>query len=115
MPDKNVFIHAVFLFQKTINWYETSCKESTKDFQKADKCIFVILMMILLHNTDGIELTNKSQIESTQLKYVNLLNKYLKSQLNSELAYGQLHKGMMLIHDTQRMHELSQQRLKLSF
>ena len=102
---------AVLLFQKTINWYETSCKESTK----ADKCIFVILMMILLHNTDGIELVNKSHIESTQLKYVNLLNKYLKSHLNSELAYGQLHKGMMLIHDTQRMHELSQQRLKLSF
>ena len=72
-------------------------------------------MMILLHNTDGIELENKSHIESTQLKFVNLLNKYLKSHLNSELAYEQLHKGMMLIHDTQRMHELSQKRLKLSF
>ena len=101
----------ILLFQKTINWYEMSCKESTK----ANKCIFVILTMILLHNTNGIELTNKSQIESTQQKYVNLLNKYLKFHLNSELVYGQLHKGMMLIHDTQRMHELSQQRLKLSF
>ena len=54
-------------------------------------------MMILLHNTDGIELENKSHIESTQLKFVNLLNKYLKSHLNSELAYGQLHKGTIHI------------------
>ena len=88
-----------------------SCKET----QKADKCIFVIMMMILLHNSDGIELTDKDNVEYIQQKYVNLLHKYFKSNLSSNLAYEQLHKGIMLIHDTQRMYELSQQRLKLDF
>ena len=73
------------------------------------------MIMILLHNTDGFEPSNKTEIESVQQKYVNLLNKYLKSHLKSEEAYDQLHKGLMLIHDTERIYDLSLQRLKLSF
>ena len=106
----------IFL-QKIVNWFQTSSNDSTHGpcSTKAGKCILVIVMMILLHNSDGIDLTDKAYAEETQQKYVNLLNKYLKAHLKSSLIYEQLHEGMMLIHYTKRMHELSSQRLKFGF
>ena len=69
--------------------------------------------MILLHNTDGLKLNNNAVIEKSQQNFVNFLHKYLKSHLSQKDAYSQLHKALMLVHDTKRIDELSQQRLQL--
>ena len=69
--------------------------------------------LILLHNTDGLQLNDSALVEKAQQNFINFLHKYLKSHLPETTAYSQLHKALMLVHDTQRIHELSSQRLKL--
>ena len=69
--------------------------------------------LILLHNTEGLQLKDSAQVEKSQQNFVKFLHKYLKSYLPENAAYTQLHKALMLIHNSHRIHELSQQRLKL--
>ena len=101
--------YKLFLFQTIYNWINTTRK--TK-FQN-DKCTIILMNLILLHNTDGLQLNDSALVEKAQQNFINFLHKYLKSHLPETTAYSQLHKALMLVHDTQRIHELSLQRLKL--
>ena len=67
----------------------------------------------MLFNTDGLRLNDNAVFEKTQQNFVNFLHKYLKSHLPENEVYGQLHKALMLVHDTKRIDELSQKRLQL--
>lgn len=97
------------LHQSMYKWINTTRKSS---FQN-DKCTIILMNLILLHNTDGLQLNDSALVEKAQQRFINFLHKYLKSHLPETTAYSQLHKALMLVHDTQRIHELSQQRLKL--
>ena len=97
------------LFQGIFDWINSTRKSSSQ----IDKCTSILVTMILLHNTDGLRLNNNAVIEKSQQNFVNFLHKYLKSHLSQKDAYSQLHKALMLVHDTNRIDELSQQRLQL--
>ena len=72
--------------------------------------------LIFLYNTDGIQcqLQNYEKIKKLQLQYANLLHKYLKSKTSENNdANALFSNGLMLIHDTKRVYDLSLHKLKL--
>ena len=75
----------------------------------------VLINLIFLYNIDGIEdkLKNTEKIKDLQANYCSLLHKYLKSKHSPEVANIMFGKGLMLIHETKKAYDLSQQRLKL--
>ena len=75
------------------------------------------MILILFHNTNGAvnKLSDPARVERAQQKFVNILHKYLKSHKSPEVAYNCLHKGVMLVHATQRIYELSLKRLQLHY
>ena len=83
--------------------------------QEADNILFLILQLILLYHSDGIEsqLKDRSKVQKLQSYYAKLLHKYLKSKHEDKIANILFSKGIMLVHDTQHAFELSLQRLKL--
>ena len=97
--------------QEMTNWY---CKVG-KNSPKLDKCLYMLVQLILLYNSDGIEdkLKHASKIKELQANYSNLLHRYLKSQHNPAVANILLGKGLMLVHDTQRAYDFSTNRLNL--
>ena len=70
---------------------------------------------ILFYNSDGIEklLKNPTKIKNLQAYYCNQLQKYLKTLHSAQVANILFVKAVMLIHETQRAHDLSKQRLRL--
>ena len=100
------------LYNGILEWIQGARKCSSK----IDKCLIILMTLILLHNTDGIkpqQLYNFEKIQNAQQKYVNLLHKYLKSHLSSQNAFNHLHNGLMMVHATNRINELFQKRLLL--
>ena len=100
------------LCQRIFDWIHASRKYSNK----IDKCLIILMSLILLHNTDGInpsQFINIEKVQNTQQKYVILLHKYLKSHLSTKEAFNQLHNGLMMVHATNRINELFQKRLQL--
>lgn len=79
----------------------------------------MLIQAVLLYNCDGIQdafiRSNSSRFEKIQFQYANLLLKYMKSLTESEKdAYRLFHQGLMMVQATQRLHDLSQNRLILS-
>ena len=100
------------LSQRIFDWIHASRKYSNK----IDKCLIILMSLILLHNTDGInpsQLIDIEKVQNTQQKYVILLHKYLKSHLSTKEAFKQLHNGLMMVHATNRINELFEKRLQL--
>ena len=100
------------LSQRIFDWIHASRKYSNK----IDKCLIILMSLILLHNTDGInpsQFIDIEKVQNTQQKYVILLHKYLKSHLSTKEAFNQLHNGLMMVHATNRINELFQKRLQL--
>ncbi len=83
--------------------------------QEMDKVVNISMLMILLLNTDGnTTLVEKSKIQRMQELFVDYLYRYLKSKMSALEATNHIHRALMIIHDTQRIHELSQKRLQLN-
>ena len=83
---------------------------------QVDKVLFVLMSLILiLDRSTCLHVSNKiNTAEEVQVKYVRILYKYLKSKPHLEgVAYSYLHKGLMLAQDTERIQELSNQKLIL--
>ena len=80
-----------------------------------DVSLILLLQLILLYNSDGIEsqLKDLPKVQKLQSYYAKLLHKYLKSKLEDGVANSLFSRGIMFVHDTQRAFELSMQRLKL--
>ena len=80
-----------------------------------DPLLVLLLQLVLLYNSDGIEsqLKDLQAVQKLQNYYAKLLHKYLKSKHECNAANSLFSKGLMLVHDTQRAFELSLQRLKL--
>ena len=93
--------------QAIINWY--------MKVGHLPKCLFLLIQLILLYNSDGIEeqLKHATKIKDLQAYYSKVLHRYLKSYHNPAVANILLGKGLMLVHDTQRAYDLSKYRLKL--
>ena len=93
-----------------MSWYNNITKGSLKD-----KSLMVIMQLILLYNTDGIEnqLKNPEKVNQVQQNYCRLLHRYIKSKHSDQVTNVLFGKGLMLIHETQRVYELSNMRLKL--
>ena len=104
------------LIEKIGNWYKTV---STNDPSNPDydHCLDMLMELIFLYNTDGIEcqLQNYDKIKYLQVQYANLLHKYLKSKTgeNNNNANGLFSNALMLIHDTEKVYNLSKNKLKL--
>ena len=71
--------------------------------------------VIFLYNTDGIEnqLKNPKKVHRLQTQYAALLHKYLKSSHTEDLANMLFSNGLMLIHETEKVYNLSKNRLLL--
>ena len=108
------------ILQKIANWYyKVKDPDVIHDSLNPDydRCLFLLMELIFLYNTDGIEcqLQNYEKIKKLQLQYANLLYKYLKSKSTGEDndANTLFSNGLMLIHDTKRVYDLSLHKLKL--
>ena len=73
--------------------------------------------LIFLYHSDGVEnlLKQGEKVKHLQLQYSTLLHKYLKSNHPESEANSLFSDGLMLIHDTERLNNLSQNKLKLDF
>ena len=99
------------IFNSISQWYENSRNGSST---KVDQILFILTMQILLLNTDDLkeQLKDKKYVDSQQQRYASMLHSYLKLH-HPENYTSLLSKGLMLVHDTQRAHELSTQKLNL--
>lgn len=99
-------------FQSIFQWYN-QVKSKNPD---AGKIVFFLIFLILTYNATGIEnRVYSAEAERNQQKYLNLLLRYFKSiSENQDEAYQMFHKGLMLIHETDALKEMSQKRLKLN-
>ena len=95
------------IFNEVMTWFD-----KIDDF---DISLILLLQLILLYNSDGIEpqLKDLPKVQKLQSYYAKLLHKYLKSKLEDGVANTLFSRGIMIVHDTQRAFELSMQRLKL--
>ena len=100
------------IVQGLINWY----LKVGRGCSKIDKCLLMLIQLIFLYHSDGIEdqLKHATKVKDLQANYSNLLHRYLKSYHNSAVAHILLGKGLMLVQDTQRAYDLSKYRLKLA-
>ena len=99
--------------QKIGNWNDKVADPNDSSY---DRCLCLLMELIFLYNTDGIEcqLQNYEKIKKLQLQYANLLHKYLKSKTSENNdANALFSNGLMLIHDTKRVYDLSLHKLKL--
>ena len=104
--------------QKIANWYyKVKDPDVIHDSLNPDydRCLFLLMELIFLYNTDGIEcqLQNYEKIKKLQLQYANLLHKYLKSKTGENNANSLFSNALMLIHDTEKVNHLSLNKLKL--
>ena len=101
----------VSAIQGMIAWYLKANKGSTE----LNRCLLILQQFIMYYNSDGIEklLKNPTKIKNLQSHYCNQLQKYLKTLHSPQVANILFAKAIMLIHETQRAHDLSKQRLKL--
>ena len=100
------------IVQGLINWY----LKVGKGCSKIDKCLLMLIQLIFLYNSDGIEdqLKHGTKVKDLLANYSNLLHRYLKSCHSSAVANILMDKGLMLIQDIQRAYELSKYRLMLA-
>lgn len=104
------------LFQEMAKWMF--------EWQESDDmmcyCLFYLMgLLILLQDNQEVQVQEKSRMEKAQHYFANVMYKYLKSQLQEGKscdsgAAAQFHRGLMLIHASQRAYELSRQRLLLT-
>lgn len=99
-------------FQSIFQWFNLVKSKN----ENAGKIVFFLIFLILTYNATGIEnRVYSAQAEKNQQKYLSLLLRYLKSiSENQDEAYQMFHKGLMLIHETEALKELSKNRLKLN-
>ena len=108
----NIELEHKYLYNSIYKWYQDARTNSVSNC--VDKILFVLTMQILLLNTDGLahQLKNKKLVEEAQQKYASMLHYYLKCHHPTKYR-SLLARALMLVHDTQRIHELNIQRLKL--
>ena len=110
--DKDIENEHRSIYKTVIYWY-LQCQKGSPQL---NKCFLTLIYAILLYNTDGInsdQLSCVEKIKKIQADYCHLLYQYLKSKHNSKVSHILYGKALMLIHETQRVYELSQLRLKL--
>ena len=102
------------MYNSIHQWYQVARTKNISN-NKIDKILFMLTMQILLLNTDGLkhQLKNKKLVELAQQKYASMLHYYLNKSQHLENHSTLLARSLMLVHDTQRVHEVSLERLKL--
>ena len=113
-PNITIEMEHANIFKHTLNWYNYA--QNGGKTTQIDKCLMILVQLILLYNVDkSMErlLRNPKAIKNLQAQYAKLLHKYLVSKHTRPVANALFGKGLMLIHDLQRAHDLYQQRLKL--
>ena len=81
--------------------------------QGFDKIQLVLLTLVMVFCTDGIsaQLSKfKTSIENLELKYLTMLQRYLKDKY-PEKAHSKLAAGVMILHDAKEAHEIHTKRL----
>ena len=101
------------IYERLQYWYLKLIANQT---YKLDKCLMILMHLVFLYNSDGgieKQLKHPQKVKELHEHYCKLLHKYIKSIHKAEVANVLFGKGLMLIHETQRAHELSLQRLKI--
>jgi len=104
------------IYESLQYWYLKLIKLNGKQSNKIDKCLMILMHLVFLYNIDGgieRQLKHPQKVKELHEHYCKLLHKYIKSIHKAEVANVLFGKGLMLIHETQRAHELSLQRLKI--
>jgi len=77
--------------------------------QGFDKIQLILITLVMVFCTDGIiaqELSQiKPHIEGMELKYLTMLQRYLKDKY-PEKAHSKLATGVMILHDAKEAHEI---------
>ena len=110
MSTKLIFIDKYF--QKIGKWYTKAAVIDSNS--QEDKCLCALIELIFFYNSDGIEkqLKNGNKVKQLQTQYASLLHKYLKSVHTQNDANALFSDAVMLIHDTERVYNLSLNKLK---
>lgn len=80
-----------------------------------DKTQLILITMAMAFCTEGLivgQLSNFEAIEKTQLKYLNMLHRYLKDKF-PENSRSKLAQGMFIITEAQEAHEIHMNRLPI--
>lgn len=76
-----------------------------------DRIQLTLLTLILAFNTDFLELENRGQVEEIQLKFVMLLQAYLRSCLPPQAATNRLAKALDVLAITRQILDITKKRL----
>ena len=76
-----------------------------------DRIQLILLTLILAFNPDFLQLENRVQVEETQLRFVLLLQMYLRSTLSSQAATNRLAKALMLPAITRQIYDITKKRI----
>jgi len=76
-----------------------------------DRIQLTLLTLILAFNTDFLELENRAQVEEIQLKFVMLLQAYLRSSLAPQAATNRLARALDVLAVTRQILDITKKRL----
>ena len=95
-------------FQNINDWLRNDAIENI------DKTQLILLTMAMAFCTDGLveKLLEKEAIEEAQLKYLNMLHRYLKDK-HPNSSRSKLAQGMFIIAEAQEAHEIQTNRLRI--
>ena len=96
------------VFQNINDWLRNDAIENI------DKTQLILLTMAMAFCTDGLveKLLEKEAIEEAQLKYLNMLHRYLKDK-HPNSSRSKLAQGMFIIAEAQEAHEIQTNRLRI--
>ena len=82
--------------------------------ENIDKTQLILITMAMVFSTEGLigKLSNIKPIEATQLKYLNMLHRYLKDKY-PDTARSKFAQGMFIITEAQEAHEIHTNRLPI--
>ena len=98
----------MFVFQNINDWLRNDALENI------DKTQLILLTMAMAFCTEGLveKLLEKEAIEEAQLKYLNMLHRYLKDK-HPNSSRSKLAQGMFIIAEAQEAHEIQTNRLRI--
>ena len=79
--------------------------------KKIDSLMMFCLSNVLLFSTDFLKLENPSRVNKVQMRYLNILHRYLKFKYDKDSANNRLGNGIMIASFARESQEIEQKRL----
>jgi len=95
--------------QETVNKIVRWPRDENNQF---DPLMVALMTLILAFHADFYTLVNRERVEKVQLKYIIILQRYLKSKLKPETSNTKFLDAMLLIDQTREAWQISRNQMK---